>query len=103
MEGSAMPPKLGSRTNGVPWVARLLVAAVAFWGCAGLAFADTADEATAQEDRIAELERTVAVLAAGTGLGASFLVWDGTGHLPVASEGGHADFAPRNPREGGGR
>ena len=44
-------------------------------------------------------EGTVAVLAAGTGLGASFLVWDGTGHLPVASEGGHADFAPRNPRE----
>lgn len=44
-------------------------------------------------------EGTIAVLAAGTGLGVSFLVWDGTGHIPVASEGGHADFAPRNPRE----
>lgn len=44
-------------------------------------------------------EGTIAVLAAGTGLGAAFLVWDGTGHIPVASEGGHADFAPRNPRE----
>jgi glucokinase len=47
----------------------------------------------------AEPRGTVAVLAAGTGLGAAFLVWDGTGYLPVASEGGHADFAPRNERE----
>jgi glucokinase len=41
----------------------------------------------------------IAVLAAGTGLGASFLVWAGTGYVPVASEGGHADFAPRDERE----
>jgi glucokinase len=41
----------------------------------------------------------VAVLAAGTGLGASFLVWSGTRYLPVPSEGGHADFAPRDERE----
>ena len=47
----------------------------------------------------AEPRGTVAVLAAGTGLGAAFLVWDGTGYLPVASEGGHADFAPRDERE----
>lgn len=44
-------------------------------------------------------EGTIAVLAAGTGLGASFLVRDGTGFLPVASEGGHADFAPRGDRQ----
>ncbi|NNF83657.1 MAG: glucokinase [Deltaproteobacteria bacterium] len=42
---------------------------------------------------------TIAVLAAGTGLGASFLVWTGKGYVPVASEGGHADFAPRDERE----
>ena len=41
----------------------------------------------------------IAVLAAGTGLGASFLVWTGARYVPVASEGGHADFAPRNERE----
>lgn len=41
----------------------------------------------------------IAVLAAGTGLGASFLVWTDTGYVPVASEGGHADFAPRDERE----
>lgn len=45
-------------------------------------------------------EGTVAVLAAGTGLGASFLVWDGRGYIPVASEWGHADFPARDRREG---
>ena len=46
-----------------------------------------------------EPEGTIAVLAAGTGLGASFLVWDGRRYLPVASEAGHADFAARDRRE----
>lgn len=41
----------------------------------------------------------VAVIAAGTGLGEAFLYWDGIKHLPMASEGGHADFAPRNELE----
>jgi glucokinase len=40
----------------------------------------------------ADLRGNIAVIAAGTGLGASFLVWTGTGYLPVASEGGHADW-----------
>jgi glucokinase len=40
-----------------------------------------------------------AVIAAGTGLGEAFLFWDGTRHLPAATEGGHADFAPRDARE----
>ncbi|GAB4366413.1 MAG: glucokinase [Deltaproteobacteria bacterium] len=54
--------------------------------------------ATLQEGG-ADPEGTVAVLAAGTGLGVSFLVWDGSGYLPVASEAGHADFPARNRRE----
>ncbi len=41
----------------------------------------------------------VAVLAAGTGLGEAMLFWDGKQHHPIASEGGHADFAPRNDLE----
>jgi glucokinase len=40
-----------------------------------------------------------AVLSAGTGLGEAGLLWNGTRHQPVASEGGHADFAPRNELE----
>jgi glucokinase len=41
---------------------------------------------------------TVAVIAAGTGLGEAVLVWDGE-HVPCATEGGHVDFAPRNRLE----
>jgi glucokinase len=40
-----------------------------------------------------------AIIAAGTGLGEAGLWWDGTRHRPFASEGGHADFAPRNALE----
>jgi glucokinase len=36
-----------------------------------------------------------AVIAAGTGLGEAVLFWDGTRHLPMATEAGHADFAPQ--------
>lgn len=37
-----------------------------------------------------------AVIAAGTGLGEAGLYWDGEQHHVFPSEGGHADFAPRN-------
>jgi glucokinase len=40
-----------------------------------------------------------AVIAAGTGLGMAILVRDGARWLVSASEGGHQDFAPRNPAE----
>jgi glucokinase len=36
-----------------------------------------------------------AIISAGTGLGEAGLFWDGNRHLPIASEGGHTDFAPR--------
>jgi len=41
----------------------------------------------------------MAVIAAGTGLGEALLIWDGARHAAVASEGGHADFAPRDDLE----
>lgn len=41
----------------------------------------------------------IAVIAAGTGLGEAMLYWDGEQHHPIASEGGHSDFAPRDPQE----
>ncbi len=42
-----------------------------------------------------------ALVSAGTGLGEALLIWDRMArrHLPLASEGGHADFAPRNALE----
>ena len=40
-----------------------------------------------------------ALIAAGTGLGEGFLVWNGRTHSPCPSEGGHADYAPRNEDE----
>lgn len=41
----------------------------------------------------------IAVVAAGTGLGEAILYWDGERHRPIASEGGHTDFAPRSELE----
>jgi len=39
------------------------------------------------------------VIAAGTGLGEAILFWDGTKHIPTATEGGHADFAPHTNQQ----
>jgi len=41
----------------------------------------------------------IAVVAPGTGLGESFLTWDGSKYVSHSSEGGHADFAPTNYRQ----
>lgn len=40
-----------------------------------------------------------ALIAAGTGLGECLLIWNGHSHVPYPSEGGHADYAPRNEDE----
>jgi len=40
-----------------------------------------------------------ALIAAGTGLGEGLLIWNGHGHVPYPSEGGHSDYAPRNEDE----
>ncbi len=39
------------------------------------------------------------LIAAGTGLGQAMLYDDGRHFHPLASEGGHGDFAPRNETE----
>jgi glucokinase len=41
----------------------------------------------------------IAVIAAGTGLGEAILYWDGDKHHPMATEGGHCDFAPQNAQQ----
>lgn len=46
------------------------------------------------------LERTTQiVIAAGTGLGEGVLYWDGKQHVPMATEAGHADFAPNTKQQ----
>jgi glucokinase len=42
---------------------------------------------------------TIGVVAPGTGLGESFLTWDGAKYVTHSSEGGHADFAPSDERQ----
>jgi glucokinase len=42
---------------------------------------------------------TMALIAAGTGLGEVLIPWDGRRHRVVGSEGGHTDFAPRTELE----
>ncbi|MGZ5007407.1 MAG: glucokinase, partial [Methylobacter sp.] len=41
----------------------------------------------------------IAVIAAGTGLGEAILYWDGNKHYPIATEGGHSDFAAQNVQQ----
>jgi glucokinase len=41
----------------------------------------------------------IAVIAPGTGLGESFLTWNGTHYVAHSSEGGHSDFAPTDERQ----
>jgi glucokinase len=40
-----------------------------------------------------------ALISAGTGLGEAILFWDGKQNVPSPSEGGHAEFGPRNHLE----
>ena len=44
-------------------------------------------------------QSTQIVIAAGTGLGEGVLYWDGKQHVPMATEAGHADFAPNTKQQ----
>lgn len=50
-------------------------------------------------DRSKSAPGNAALIAPGTGLGEAGLHWNGSRHVPFASEGGHADFAPRTALE----
>ncbi|MBW2623604.1 MAG: glucokinase [Deltaproteobacteria bacterium] len=43
--------------------------------------------------------KNIGLLAPGTGLGESILVFEDGRYIPVASEGGHVDFAPTSEKE----
>jgi glucokinase len=41
----------------------------------------------------------IAILGAGTGLGEAIVTWANGTHHPIATEGGHADFAPQDEEQ----
>ena len=57
------------------------------------------DELAVLQQGVAQSEGNAAVIAAGTGLGEAFLLNIDGRFLPGASEGGHADWGARTPRE----
>jgi len=57
------------------------------------------DELETLQEGSLQKEGHGALISAGTGLGEALLYREGEGFKPVASEGGHADFAPRNELE----
>lgn len=65
------------------------------YGILGLETKDlhTLQEATPQPDA------PIAIIGAGTGLGEGFLIQQAAGYQVFGTEGGHADFAPRNELE----
>ncbi len=65
------------------------------WGLALL----PPDRFAVLQDGARDAHGNAALIAAGTGLGEAGMFWDGTRHVPFASEGGHADLAPRTARE----
>ena len=87
VDGDALSDALGGA--GVTLVNDLAATA---WGLATL---EPSDLETLQAGSPAPGSR--ALIAAGTGLGEAQLLWDGRGWTPAPSEGGHADFAPRDP------
>jgi glucokinase len=60
----------------------------------GMLYFEPHDYASINPDGKGAMRGNIAVIAAGTGLGEAILYWDGEGYQPIASEGGHADFAP---------
>jgi glucokinase len=48
---------------------------------------------------VPEPQATQVVIAAGTVLGEGILYWDGEQHVPIATEGGHADFSPSTDQQ----
>jgi len=109
--GVAGPVKDGvSVTTNLPWVieAKSLAALLQIPACGllndleanawGLGELGEEDTVTLQAGTAGVVGNS-AIIAAGTGLGEAGLFWNGRRHIPFATEGGHADFAPRSTIE----
>jgi glucokinase len=65
----------------------------------GMLFLSPSQMAVLNQGHPPKKKGNIAVVAAGTGLGEAFLCWNGQDYFPVASEGGHVDFAPQTDQE----
>ncbi len=65
----------------------------------GMLFLDDSELVVLNPGHSVDRCKNLAVIAAGTGLGEALLVWDGEKHIPMASEGGHTSFSPRDDLE----
>jgi len=101
---------LVARLTNVPWLADASAVAERLGDCPvqllndleAMAYAVPVlepDELTVLQEGVAVPTGNAALIAAGTGLGEALLHNVGGRFLPSASEGGHADFAARTPRE----
>jgi glucokinase len=99
-----------ARLTNVPWTADIEVVAGHLGGCPGELLNDLEamaysvpvldpDECAVLQQGVAVPAGNAAIIAAGTGMGQAHLHNVNGRFLPVASEGGHADFAARTPRE----
>jgi glucokinase len=66
--------------------------------CHGVGVMEASDLETLHEGEPL-LEATRAVISAGTGMGQGVIMWDGKQHVPIPSEGGHADLAPQTAQQ----
>jgi glucokinase len=101
---------LVARLTNVPWLADASVVAERLGDCPvqllndleAMAYAVPVlepDELAVLQDGVSVPTGNAALIAAGTGLGEALLHNVNGRFLPSASEGGHADFAARTPRE----
>jgi glucokinase len=99
-----------ARLTNVPWTADIEVVAQHLGGCPGELLNDLEamaysvpvlepDECAVLQQGVAVPAGNAAIIAAGTGMGQAHLHNVSGRFLPVASEGGHADFGARTPRE----
>lgn len=101
---------LVARLTNVPWLADASVVAERLGDCPVQLLNDLEamahavpvldpEELAVLQDGVAVPTGNAALIAAGTGLGEALLHNVGGRFMPSASEGGHADFAARTPRE----
>jgi glucokinase len=101
---------LTARLTNVPWIVDLSVVATRFGGCPAALLNDLAAMAYSvgvlRADELCTLQPgtpnpagNAAVIAAGTGMGQALMHNHAGRFVPLASEGGHADYAARTPRE----